>query len=58
MIPSKVWNIITNSSDKENTSLNISKEYNIPMCFIVRSLAKEGYIKYSSVFYNKYNKKI
>ena len=58
MISCDLWKIITESNDLENKSLDISKEYNIPMCFIVRSLAKEGYIKYNSSFYNKYIEKL
>jgi len=58
MISSDVWNKISNSNNLEKDCLNISKIYNIPMCFIVRSLAREGYIKYSSMFYNKYIEKI
>lgn len=58
MISSDLWNKITGSSDLEKECLDISKKNNIPMCFIVRSLAKEGYIKYSSSFYNKYIEKI
>ncbi len=58
MISSELWNTITNSNNLEKDSLEISKKYSIPMCFIVRSLAKEGYIKYSSSFYNKYVEKI
>lgn len=58
MISSELWNKITSSSNLEKESLDISKKYSIPMCFIVRSLAKEGYIKYSSSFYNKYIEKI
>ena len=58
MIPSKIWDTIINSDEIEKTSLDISSKYNIPMCFIVRSLAKEGHIKYSSIFYNKYIEKI
>ena len=58
MIPSKAWNTIVMGIDKKKISLDISREYNIPMCFIVRSLAKEGYIKYSSTFYKEYIEKI
>jgi len=58
MISSDVWNKIISSNNLEKDCLNISKIYNIPMCFIVRSLAKDGYINYSSSFYNKYVEKI
>ena len=58
MISSNVWNKIINSNNLEKDCLDISKIYNIPMCFIVRSLAREGHIKNSSTFYNKYIEKI
>ena len=58
MISSDIWNLIINSNNLEEVSLEISNKYNIPMCFIVRSLAKDGYIKCSSIFYNKYIEKI
>lgn len=58
MISSDVWNKIINSDNLEKDCLDISEKYSIPMCFIVRSLAREGYIKYSSLFYNKYIEKI
>ena len=58
MIPQKYITIIINSGNIEKESIKISKEYNIPMCFIVRVLAKNNYIKYNSTFYNKYIEKI
>lgn len=58
MIPSNLWNEITSSSEMKDISLKISKEYNIPMCFIVSRLAKENYISYRSNFYNQYIEKI
>lgn len=58
MISSELWDKIINSNDLERECLEISKKNNIPMCFIVRSLAKEGYIRYSNSFYNKYIEKI
>lgn len=58
MIPDDKWDTIINSDSIEKTSLEISKKEKIPMCFIVRRLAKENYISYSSSFYNKYIEKI
>ena len=58
MIPSNLWNQIITSSNLEEKSLEISKENNIPMCFIVRSLASSKYITYQSKFYNKYIERI
>lgn len=58
MIPSNIWKYIENSNNKEEISLKLSKENNIPMCFIVSRLAKENYISYSSKFYNKYIEKL
>lgn len=58
MISSDVWEKIVNSDNLEKDCLDISVKYSIPMCFIVRSLAREGHIKYSSMFYNKYIEKI
>lgn len=53
MIDEKIWNRIENDYSEENL-LNISKENQIPMSFIVGRLAKVGYIKYNSKIYNKY----
>ena len=38
----------------EDTLLEISKKYRIPMSFIVGRLAKNNFIKYNSILYNKY----
>ena len=38
----------------ENSLLEISKKYRIPMSFIVGRLAKNNFIKYNSILYNKY----
>ena len=40
-----------NSSDIKKTSIEINKKYNIPLCFIVRNLAYNKYIKYTDKFY-------
>lgn len=58
MISSDIWSKIISSNDYYKDSLTFSRQYNIPMCFIVSRLAKEGYISYSSDFYNKYIEKI
>ncbi len=53
MINNNIWNLILeNKSEKD--LLQISKEYKIPMSFIVGRLAKNRYINYSSEIYNKY----
>lgn len=51
MIDSSSWEKIIYSDDIVATSKKISKENNIPLCFIVRSLAYNNYIKYSDKFY-------
>lgn len=54
MISDKDWNNIISLSLNEKELLNYSKNNNICMSFIVGRLAKENYIKYNSVLYNKY----
>lgn len=58
MIDKESWNIIITSDNIIETSKIVSKEKKIPMCFIVRSLAYNNYIKYTDEFYNKYVEKI
>lgn len=58
MIDNNSWNEIINSSNIIKTSKIISKEKNIPMCFIVRNLAYNNYIKYTDNFYSQYTEKI
>ena len=53
MIGNDVWNEILKDIS-ENNLLEISKKYRIPMSFIVGRLAKNNYIKYNSMLYNKY----
>ena len=55
MISKSEWNnIISNIS--EDSIIEKSKEYKIPVSFIVGRLAKNDYIKYSGKLYNKYKK--
>lgn len=58
MIPRNIWNKVINSGNIEKEALIQSNQYKIPICFFARRLAKEGYIKYSSAFYNTYIEKI
>ena len=58
MVPEECINYIINGNNIEVDSLVASKRYDVPMCFIVRCLAKSRYIKYSSDFYNRYIEKI
>ena len=51
MIDEDLWIKLINSSDIKKTSIEISKKYNIPLCFIVRNLAYNKYIKYTDKFY-------
>lgn len=51
MIDEDLWSKLINSSDIKKTSIEISKKYNIPLCFIVRNLAYNKYIKYTDKFY-------
>lgn len=51
MISKDLWNNIINSDDIKKESLKVSKDNNIPLCFIVRNLAYNNYIKYSDKFY-------
>ncbi len=53
MIGNDVWNEILKDIS-ENNLLEISKKYRVPMSFIVGRLAKNNYIKYNSMLYNKY----
>ena len=54
MISDKDWNNIISLSLNDKELLNYSRNNNICMSFIVGRLAKENYIKYNSVLYNKY----
>ena len=58
MIPNKIWKEIISSDNIEKKSIEVSIDYNIPMCFIVRSLAASKYISYSGSFYNNYVERI
>ena len=51
MIDEDLWIKLINSSDIKKTSIEINKKYNIPLCFIVRNLAYNKYIKYTDKFY-------
>ena len=51
MIDEDLWSKLINSSDIKKTSIEINKKYNIPLCFIVRNLAYNKYIKYTDKFY-------
>lgn len=51
MIDEDLWSQLINSSNIKKTSIEISKKYNIPLCFIVRNLAYHKYIKYTDKFY-------
>lgn len=51
MIDKNSWNKLITSKDIISESKKISKEKQIPLCFIVRNLAHEGYLKYNDKFY-------
>ena len=51
MIDEDLWSQLINSSDIKKTSIEINKKYNIPLCFIVRNLEYNKYIKYTDKFY-------
>ena len=55
MISSSIWKEIINNMDNV---LSICEKNNIPVCFGVWRLAKEGYIDYKSKLYNDYIEKI
>ena len=57
MIDEKVWDKIKREKINEENLLQISKEYKIPISFIIGRLAKTGNIKYNSKIYQKYSKK-
>lgn len=42
---------IINSNDIIKTSYEVSKNKNVPLCFIVRNLAYKGYLNYNDKFY-------
>ena len=46
-----LWSQLINSSDIKKTCIEMSKMYNIQICFIVRNLAYNKYIKYTDNFY-------
>ena len=54
MIPDNVWNKIVENHSEENIK-KISKEYRIPISFIVGRMAKLKLISYKSKLYNNYN---
>ncbi len=56
MIPKIIWEEIKKDYSEENI-LKISKEYKIPVSFIVGRLAKLEFISYSGKLYNKYKLK-
>lgn len=56
MIPDDLWELIIKGNEMDY--INISKDNDIPMCFIVSRLAKEKYISYSSYLYNEYIEKL
>ena len=53
MISEAVWNKVLVDYSEKNIK-NISKEYKIPLCFIVGRLAKIKKIKYNDELYRKY----
>lgn len=53
MINSDIWNEIKKDFSEKNL-LNISKNNNIPMCFIISRLAFEKIIQYNNPLYLKY----
>ena len=53
MINNVVWSEILKNISEDNL-LEMSKKYRIPMSFIVGRLAKNNFIKYNSMLYNKY----
>ena len=55
MISPSIWNEIINNRDN---ALKICEKNKIPVCFATSRLAKEGYIDYTSKFYNNYREKI
>lgn len=56
MIPNKIWREIKDNTSEENIC-RISKEYRIPMSFIVGRMAMLKMIGYQSKLYNKYKLK-
>ena len=57
MIDESIWNKVIESDLKEETLKEISKEFRVPMSFIVGRLAKVNKISYDSRIYQKYYKK-
>lgn len=53
MIPEEIWNKVLLDYSETNIK-TISKEYKVPICFIVGRLAKVKKIKYSDEMYKKY----
>ena len=53
IINNDVWSEILKNISEDNL-LKMSKKYRIPMSFIVGRLAKNNYIKYNSMLYNRY----
>lgn len=51
MIDNNLWNEIISSTNIKKTSIDISNKYHIPLCFIVRNLAYNKYLKYTDKFY-------
>lgn len=56
MIDDKIWKKVKNEKINEEKLLQVSKQYKIPVSFIVGRLARTGKIKYSSKIYQKYSK--
>ena len=54
MIPDNVWDKVLENYSEENIK-KISKEYRIPISFIVGRMAKVGIISYRSRLYNNYS---
>lgn len=52
MIPNDIWKHIEEDYSEENIE-RISKEYRIPMSFIVGRMANSKIISYKSKLYNK-----
>lgn len=53
MIPNQIWQEIKEDTSEENIN-RISKEYRIPMSFIIGRMARVKMIGYQSKIYNKY----
>ena len=56
MIPKETWDKIQKTDGKEKEIIQIAKEDQVPMSFIVGRLAKEKKLSYQDRFYQKYYK--